>query len=178
MPEGVAKIDRAVKEAADHSAASDAKVTPIPLRNHDVRRRRPPALSFLLRMETLRRASRVASMLAVDYVAVYAAIFTALYLRTVVRGEPDIHGSVNLTNDYFPFVYLVTVLLFARSSLYAARVQRPGLSRIVASLFQVMLVALVYALASGQRSPAITSSTAGCSSPPSMWPARAICTSA
>jgi exopolysaccharide biosynthesis polyprenyl glycosylphosphotransferase len=126
-------------------------VTPIPLRDHDVRRKRPPALSFLLRMETLRRAARVASMLAVDYVAVYLAIFTALYLRTVVRGNPDVNGSIDLTNEYFPFVYLVTVLLFARSSLYAARVQRPGLSRIVASLFQVMLVALIYALASGQR---------------------------
>ena len=33
----------------------------------DVRRKRPPALSFLLRMETLRRASRVVSLLALDF---------------------------------------------------------------------------------------------------------------
>ena len=45
----------------------------------------------------------------------------------------------------------MTVLLFARSSLYAQREQRPGLSRIIACLFQVMLVAVVYALASGER---------------------------
>jgi exopolysaccharide biosynthesis polyprenyl glycosylphosphotransferase len=40
----------------------------------------------------------------------------------------------------------VTVLLFARSGLYAERAQRPGLPKIVSSLFQVMLVALVFAL--------------------------------
>ena len=68
-----------------------------------------------------------------------------------MRGEPDVHGSMEITNDYFPFVYLVTVLLFARSSLYARASQRPGLSRIIACLFQVMLVAVVYALASGER---------------------------
>ena len=32
----------------------------------DVRRKRPPALSFLLRMETLRKATRVISLLALD----------------------------------------------------------------------------------------------------------------
>jgi exopolysaccharide biosynthesis polyprenyl glycosylphosphotransferase len=102
-------------------------------------------------MQTLRRAARVASMLAVDYAALYGAIFTALYVRTVLRGAPNAHGSMELTNDYFPFVFLVTVLLFAGSSLYAVRAQRPGLSRIVACLFQVMVVAVIYALASGQR---------------------------
>ena len=39
--------------------------------------------------------------------------------------------------DTIAFAYLVTVLLFARSGLYAERAQRPGLPRIVSALFQV-----------------------------------------
>ena len=41
------------------------------------------------------------------------------------------------------------MLLFARSDLYAERSRRPGLTRIVASLFQVTVVALVFSVASG-----------------------------
>ncbi len=51
----------------------------------DVRRKRPPALSFVLRMETLRRALRVATLLAVDFAGLFAAIFTALMVKAVLR---------------------------------------------------------------------------------------------
>jgi exopolysaccharide biosynthesis polyprenyl glycosylphosphotransferase len=47
------------------------------------------------------------------------------------------------------FVFLVCGLLFARSGLYAGRDQRPGLTRIVASLFQTTVVALLFALVNG-----------------------------
>jgi exopolysaccharide biosynthesis polyprenyl glycosylphosphotransferase len=49
------------------------------------------------------------------------------------------------------FAYLLTVLLFARSGMYADRAQRPGLPRIVTSLFQVALVALVFAVVNGEE---------------------------
>jgi exopolysaccharide biosynthesis polyprenyl glycosylphosphotransferase len=52
---------------------------------------------------------------------------------------------------WLPFSYLLTVLLFARADLYADRPRRPGLSRIASALFQVTVVALVFALASGQH---------------------------
>ena len=55
------------------------------------------------------------------------------------------------TKRYLPFVFLVTLLLFARGALYSERSQRPGLSRIVSSLFQVMLVALVFAVVNGEQ---------------------------
>ena len=45
----------------------------------------------------------------------------------------------------------MTALLFARSGLYAERAQRPGLSRIVAALFQVAFVALLFAVVSGEH---------------------------
>ena len=53
--------------------------------------------------------------------------------------------------DNVAFAYLVTVLLFARSGLYAARGERPGLAAVVASLFQVTVVALIYAVVSGEE---------------------------
>ncbi|MDX6671161.1 MAG: hypothetical protein QOI91_1524 [Solirubrobacteraceae bacterium] len=120
------------------------------LPEHDVRRKRPPALFFLLRMETLRRMGRIGSLLALDFVGIYAAILTALTIKAAARGQLDWGAVLHETRRTVAFAYLVTVLLFARSSLYANRAERPGLSRIVAALFQVMLAAVVFALASGQ----------------------------
>ena len=118
----------------------------------DVRRKRPPALSFLLRMETLRRGSRVVSLLLIDFAAIFAAIFTALMVKAVVHdGQWAWHASRVEALHTIAFAYLVTVLLFARSGMYAERAQRPGLPRIVTSLFQVTVVALVFAVVNGEN---------------------------
>jgi exopolysaccharide biosynthesis polyprenyl glycosylphosphotransferase len=118
----------------------------------DVRRKRPPALSFLLRMETLRRCARVVSLLAVDFAGLGAALFTALMVKVVITtGHWAWGDALDETRRTLSFAYLVTVLLFARSGLYADRAQRPGLPKIVSSLFQVMLVALAFALINGQH---------------------------
>ncbi|HKG40095.1 MAG TPA: sugar transferase [Conexibacter sp.] len=123
------------------------------LPGRDVRRKRPPALSFLLRLATLRKALRVLSLLALDFAGVWAALFTALLLKAVLKGGFDVgeaaHYASGQTRDSLAFAYLLTILLFARSDLYAERSRRPGLTRIVASLFQVMVVALVFSIASG-----------------------------
>jgi exopolysaccharide biosynthesis polyprenyl glycosylphosphotransferase len=102
---------------------------------HDVRRKRPPALSFLLRAETARRI----------------ALFTALALKVLLRTGAGYHDAWNQAHDNAPFAFLLTVLLFARSDLYADRPRRPGLQKIATSLFQVTIVALIYALADGQE---------------------------
>jgi exopolysaccharide biosynthesis polyprenyl glycosylphosphotransferase len=118
----------------------------------DIRRKRPPALSFLLRMDTLRRFARVLSLLALDFAAVFAAIFTALMVKAVLRdGEWAWAASFTEAKNSIAFAYLVTALLFARSGLYAERAQRPGLPRIVSSLFQVTVVALIFALVQGEE---------------------------
>jgi exopolysaccharide biosynthesis polyprenyl glycosylphosphotransferase len=117
----------------------------------DMRAKRPPWMAPLMRMETLRRALRVASLLALDLAAVALAIFTALVLKEAVVGHVDVRDAYNETRHFLPFVYLLTALLFARSGLYAARSQRPGLSRIVGSLFQVAFVALIFAVVSGEQ---------------------------
>jgi exopolysaccharide biosynthesis polyprenyl glycosylphosphotransferase len=118
----------------------------------DVRRKRPPLLSFLLRMETLRRFARVVSLLVVDLAGLGAALFTALMVKVVITtGHWAWGDTLAETRRTMAFAYLVTVLLFARSGLYADRGQRPGMAKIVSSLFQVMLVALVFALVNGQH---------------------------
>jgi exopolysaccharide biosynthesis polyprenyl glycosylphosphotransferase len=124
------------------------------LPDRDVRRKRPPALSFLLRKATLRKALRVLSLLALDFAGVWAALFTALLLKALLKGGYDLHEAAHFARgqarDFLAFAYLLTILLFARSDLYAERSRRPGLTRIVASLFQVTIVALVFSLASGR----------------------------
>ncbi|MGI8557445.1 MAG: sugar transferase [Solirubrobacteraceae bacterium] len=116
-----------------------------------MRSKRPPALSFLLRMDTFRRLLRMAVLLALDFAGVFMAIFTALCLKAAVRDRLDIGGAYDQTQGLVAFAYLVVVLLFARSALYADRGERPGLTRILASLFQVALVALAYALLNGDH---------------------------
>jgi exopolysaccharide biosynthesis polyprenyl glycosylphosphotransferase len=116
-----------------------------------MRRKRPPALSFLLRMSTARRAARVVSLLALDFAGVALAIFTALVLKAAVLGSVKVSPALHETERILAFAYLLTALLFARSGLYAERALRPGLSRIVGSLFQVMLVALIFAIVNGEH---------------------------
>jgi len=125
------------------------------LPERDVRRKRPPALSFLLRLATLRKLLRVVSLLALDFAGVWLALFTALLLKALVKGgfalEEAARFAAGQAEGFVAFAYLVTVLLFARSDLYADRARRPGLARIVTSLFQVTVVAVVFSLASGHR---------------------------
>jgi exopolysaccharide biosynthesis polyprenyl glycosylphosphotransferase len=118
---------------------------------YDMRRKRWPALSFLLRMDTARRATRVLTLLALDFAGLASAIFTALVLKAAVLSEVSAHGAYEETRSILAFAYLLTALLFARSGLYAVRAQRPGMTRIVGCLFQVTVVALIFALVSGEH---------------------------
>ena len=118
------------------------------LPGRDVRRKRPPLLAFLLRLDTLRRGARIATLLVLDFFGVYLAILTALWLKAgLLLDNWSLQAQSGQTGELLDFAYLITVLLFARSGLYSARGQRPGLTRIVSSLFQVMIVALIFALA-------------------------------
>ena len=128
-----------------------ADAIPFVLPDRDVRRRRPPFLSFLLRLETLRRASRVASLLVLDFIGVAGALCTALALKLALKGNFEWSVVVRDAKHYVPFAYLITVLMFARADLYTDRPRRPGLSSIAAALFQTTIIALVFALASGEH---------------------------
>jgi exopolysaccharide biosynthesis polyprenyl glycosylphosphotransferase len=135
-----------------HRPDTAPEAVPVDLPHVDMRRKRPAALAFLLRLETLRKALRVLSLLALDFVGVFSAIYVALMVKAVLRyGEWAWQASYDEARQNVAFAYLVTVLLFARSGLYASRAERPGLSRIVSSLFQVTVVALIFALINGEQ---------------------------
>ena len=73
-------------------------------------------------------------------------------VKAVVRdGDWAWSASLYEARRTIAFAYLVTVLLFARSGLYAERAQRPGIARIVSSLFQVTVVSLIFALVNDQE---------------------------
>lgn len=134
-------------DAAVDETAAQPPADPFPLPPVDVRRKRPPALAFLLRLDTLRRGGRIVTLLGIDLAGVFAAIMTALMVKWVVRDDQWAwHAAFDETKDTLPFAYLLTALLFARSGLYAERAQRPGLPKIVSSLFQTTMVALIFAL--------------------------------
>jgi exopolysaccharide biosynthesis polyprenyl glycosylphosphotransferase len=135
----------AVPAAAANHPAAEAAV------ERDIRRRRPPVVSFLLKIATLRRMARVVSLAALDFGGVALAIFTALVLKEAVHGPVDPTRALHGTEKFLPFAYLLTALLFARSGLYAERGLRPGLPRIVGSLFQVAVVALIFAVVNGEH---------------------------
>jgi exopolysaccharide biosynthesis polyprenyl glycosylphosphotransferase len=121
------------------------------LPRRDVRRKRPPGLSFLLRVETVRRIARVASLLILDYVGVAGAMTTAMFLKLAVLGDPSVAVAWQEAHRWTAFAYLVTVLMFARVDLYADRPHRPGFGKITSALFLTTVISLVFALASGQH---------------------------
>jgi exopolysaccharide biosynthesis polyprenyl glycosylphosphotransferase len=124
---------------------------PAPLPERDVRRKRPPLLMFLLRKETLRRVLRVISLLALDFIGVTVSIWTAIAIKLALRGGFTLDDSWNNTRASLAFAYLLVVLMFARVDLYADRPRRPGMPRIFAALFQATVIALVFALATGNH---------------------------
>ncbi|HMD57770.1 MAG TPA: sugar transferase [Solirubrobacteraceae bacterium] len=121
------------------------------LADRDIRSRHVPLLSFLLRTSTMRRVGRLIALPALDFVGLALAIFTALVLKEAVHGTVEPGRALHGSEKFLPFAYLLTALLFARSGLYAERALRPGLSRIVGSLFQVAVVAVIFALVNGEH---------------------------
>jgi exopolysaccharide biosynthesis polyprenyl glycosylphosphotransferase len=117
----------------------------------DVRRKRPPVLSFLLRLETLRRVARVASLLMLDFIGVVGALFTSLIIKVWLLDQGNVSEAWRESRHWTAFAYLITVLMFARVDLYADRPRRPGLATIATALFQATVISLVFALANGEH---------------------------
>src|SRR6516165_5213506 len=130
---------------------SNDGTVPFALPERDVRRKKPPFLSFVLHWETLRRVARVISLLALDFIGVVGALYTALMVKLAVHDNLDAGVAWHDVKHWIPFAYLMTVLCFARVDLYSSRTRRPGLARIATALAQATVIALVFALADGQH---------------------------
>ena len=104
----------------------------------------------VLRFDTVRALARIAILGALDLIGLFLAIYTALVLKTAIVAPDQLGQMWAQAKDYFPLGGLVMLLLFARSGLYRDRAQRPGFTRVIASLFQVTLVVLIYAEIEGE----------------------------
>src|SRR5205809_164850 len=118
MQSGTTKVEEAQASAPSQAPSPVAPPAVVRLPEHDVRRKRPPALSFVLRMATLRKLARVGSLLALDFAGVFMAIFTAQCIKAAIVSTLVVSNVYDETLRVVPFAYLVTALLFARSSLY------------------------------------------------------------
>jgi lipopolysaccharide/colanic/teichoic acid biosynthesis glycosyltransferase len=125
------------------------EVEPLALPPRDVRAGKP-LLGGLLRFDFARGVARVTILAALDLAGLFLAIYTALIVKAAVR-HPDTIGQMwDQAWDYLPLGGLVMLLLFGRSGLYRERAQRPGLPRVIASLFQTTVAVLLYALIEGE----------------------------
>ncbi|MBA2631297.1 MAG: sugar transferase [Thermoleophilaceae bacterium] len=107
-------------------------------------------LRGVLRFDTLRALTRVAMLVAIDVAGLFGAIWTALAIKAAIQNPEVLDATFAQAKEYAPLAGLVMLLLFARSGLYRDRAQRPGFAKVIASLFQVVLVVLVYAVIEGQ----------------------------
>jgi exopolysaccharide biosynthesis polyprenyl glycosylphosphotransferase len=121
----------------------------LPIR--DVRRKRPPLFSFLLRRATARTFARIVVLLALDFLAVCGALFTATSIKLAFNHGFTWHEAWINTDTFLAFAYLLTVLAFARLDLYADRRRRPGLAKIATGLFQATLLGVIFSLADGRH---------------------------
>jgi exopolysaccharide biosynthesis polyprenyl glycosylphosphotransferase len=126
------------------------EVEPATLPERDVRAGKP-VLSGVLRYDLLRAVVRIVSLATLDLIGLILAIYTALVVKTAIVNPDQLGQMWAQAKDYLPLGGLVMLLLFARSGLYRERAQRPGFSKVIAGLFQVTLVVLIYAEIEGER---------------------------
>jgi exopolysaccharide biosynthesis polyprenyl glycosylphosphotransferase len=116
----------------------------------DIRARRKPwILQTLTAATTYRRVGRVVALLSLDLLGVFGAIWTALAVKAALLGTYHAHSVFSDATEFLAFAFLITVLLFARVGLYGPRETRPGLARVIATLFQATVIALIFALING-----------------------------
>ena len=118
---------------------------PAPLPERDARAAKPLILSTILRLDTVRRGLRVLTLLTLDVVGLFLAIWTALLIKIAIQNPESLELARRQAEDVAPLATLVMVLLFARSGLYRDRPLRPGSTKVISSLFQTTVVVWLYA---------------------------------
>ena len=125
------------------------EVEPVALPERDVRAGKP-LLGGLLKFDLARTVTRIATLAALDLAGLFLAIYTALIVKAAIRHPEQVDAMWDQAWEYLPLGGLVMLLLFGRSGLYRERAQRPGLPRVIASLFQTTVIVLLYALLEGE----------------------------
>jgi len=100
-----------------------------------------------------RRLASIGALVVLDLGGLAGALYLALVFRELYYGERPILWGLpwDAEATWLPFLTLVTVLVFWRAGLYAAREQRAGLGRIVSSLLLVTVITLAFAVGTGYQ---------------------------
>jgi exopolysaccharide biosynthesis polyprenyl glycosylphosphotransferase len=144
----------ATKEArpADVATAPGAKEPKDAPDAVDIRRSRPYFLASSPLRHLIFRLASVVALIAIDLVSVGFALYGGLVLRELYYGNTPIYWGIIWTGrfaDWFPFVALVTMLVFWQAGLYAERERRAGFGRVVSSLIVIALLVLAFGLGTG-----------------------------
>jgi exopolysaccharide biosynthesis polyprenyl glycosylphosphotransferase len=101
----------------------------------------------------VRRIVSIAALVAIDLSGLVIGLYLALALRSLIRDPKPILWNLLWTHetDWLTFLALLLVLVFWRNRLYGPRELREGAGRIVPSVFLVAVLALAFAVGTGQH---------------------------
>lgn len=118
----------------------------------DVRSKHSTLLAYLLKGSVIRQYLRMIALILIDAASVFAAIFATLWLKeALLAGNTEVAGSFENARRMAPFAILLTLGNASRLHLYGRRAERPGVGKIGVSLFQTMLLCMIFALIQGGR---------------------------
>ena len=119
----------------------------------DVRAVRPYFLAPSPLRTLARRVASIVVLAAIDVAGLVLGLYAALTLRSLIFDpKPILWGLLwDHETSWLPFLILLLVLVFWRAGLYAPRELREGAGRVVPSTFLVALLALAFAIGTGQH---------------------------
>jgi exopolysaccharide biosynthesis polyprenyl glycosylphosphotransferase len=111
-----------------------------------------PLLSANDRRDLLRRVFSVGVLAAIDVGSVFLGLYAVLAAKLIVQGQPVDSAAIwAVEQKALPIATITLVLVFAKNGLYAAREERGGASRILASVTLATVITAALVLASGWR---------------------------
>ena len=139
-------MERPVRDAP----VSPAELSPVP---EDVRAARPYLLAPTPLKWIVRRVASIVLLAVIDISGLVLGLFLALAVRAVVVDpKPVLWGLLwDQETNWLTFLILLQGLVFWQARLYAPREVREGAARVVPSVFLVALLALVFAIGTGQH---------------------------
>jgi exopolysaccharide biosynthesis polyprenyl glycosylphosphotransferase len=119
----------------------------------DIRAARPTVLGTRPLWGLLRRGASVLSLIVVDLIGLALGLYIALVLQELWHGHTSpLWGTLwDGVLTYMEFLAPLTVFVFWRAHLYAARERRSGIGQILSSAILVGLFALAWVLGSGHE---------------------------